>query len=510
MFQFLTRGRFAAPLGCALVAGSLSLALLPLAASANTGSITAANTCQGWSAQVQLANNVTADHLVDVVVSPAFGHPGFVGQSFDTTRAAGDTIIWGPFSGTPQVTGTITLVIHNAPAVGGIETTQTQTLTPLTTCAMASPTITTALSTGSVVVPGSVHDSATLAGATADAGGTVTYAVYTDGTCSKGRRDAGTKTVTNGVVPDSSDLSFATAGTYSWQATYSGDSRNNGATSACGTETLVATNASSISGHIYDCTTGTATTVEVPNGTISAAGPATVSAAANPITAPVPPGAYIEHATAPAGYHFVTCGGPATLSSTPPGTADTNVTVPAGGNGNGIFYVAANPTTALLGGHIYDCTGGSSTTTEVTAGTLGATGSTPVPVAANPMAPTSVNSGDYVVTATAPTGYTLVACNHVGTGPQTLGVPPGGNVTAVFYVTKDVPAATPPVDSGTQPVTIVTPPTPAPIVAAPAAIVAATTIPNGSGALGANGINGLNGATQPATGRADIFRAAMA
>src|SRR5438477_156037 len=79
----------------------------------------------------------------------------------------------------------------------------------------------------------------TLTGATANAGGSVTYSVYTDTGCSLGKQDGGTKTVTNGVVPDSNGIQFNSAGTFYWQAVYSGDSNNNGATSACTSEKLV-------------------------------------------------------------------------------------------------------------------------------------------------------------------------------------------------------------------------------------------------------------------------------
>jgi len=105
--------------------------------------------------------------------------------------------------------------------------------------ANASPTISTTLSASTVNVGDSVHDSATLAGATANAGGTVTYTVYSDNTCTQNPVDAGTKTVANGVVPDSNDVTFNTAGTFFWQAVYSGDANNNGATSACTSEKLV-------------------------------------------------------------------------------------------------------------------------------------------------------------------------------------------------------------------------------------------------------------------------------
>jgi hypothetical protein len=103
------------------------------------------------------------------------------------------------------------------------------------------PSIATTLSADTIQVGGSVHDSATLTGATANAGGSVTYTVYTDSACSQGAQSAGTKTVTNGVVPDSDPVTFNTAGDYYWQAVYSGDANNAGATSVCTSEHLVVT-----------------------------------------------------------------------------------------------------------------------------------------------------------------------------------------------------------------------------------------------------------------------------
>jgi hypothetical protein len=89
------------------------------------------------------------------------------------------------------------------------------------------------------VVGATVHDSATLSGASANAGGTVTYTVYTDAACSAGAVAAGTKPVTNAIVTDSNGVLFSSPGTYNWQAVYSGDANNNAATSTCQTETLV-------------------------------------------------------------------------------------------------------------------------------------------------------------------------------------------------------------------------------------------------------------------------------
>jgi hypothetical protein len=101
------------------------------------------------------------------------------------------------------------------------------------------PTISTSLSASTVNIGDPVHDSATLSGATSGAGGTVTYTAYTDNTCTQNPRGAGTVTVTNGVVPDSGTLTFDHAGTFYWQAVYSGDADNNSATSPCTSEQLV-------------------------------------------------------------------------------------------------------------------------------------------------------------------------------------------------------------------------------------------------------------------------------
>jgi hypothetical protein len=108
-----------------------------------------------------------------------------------------------------------------------------------------SPTITTKLNGDtpsiSVEVGSSVYDTATLAGASSAAGGTVTYTAYSDNACSQNPQDAGTKTVTNGTVPQSDSLAFNSVGTFYWQAVYSGDANNNGASSACTDEVLTVT-----------------------------------------------------------------------------------------------------------------------------------------------------------------------------------------------------------------------------------------------------------------------------
>jgi uncharacterized repeat protein (TIGR01451 family) len=117
-----------------------------------------------------------------------------------------------------------------------------------TTISQFAPDITTTLHSGNtsgakitVLFGSSVTDQATLTGASATAGGTVTYTVYTDNQCTDVFADAGTKTVTNGTVPASDPVSFPSAGTYYWQASYSGDNANAPAVSACTDEVLTVT-----------------------------------------------------------------------------------------------------------------------------------------------------------------------------------------------------------------------------------------------------------------------------
>src|SRR5690242_11044016 len=105
-----------------------------------------------------------------------------------------------------------------------------------------SPTVSTTLSETTGNVGDSVHDSATLNGATADAGGTISYAVYSDDTCTMLVADLTpvNNTVVNGVAPDSLSHTFNSAGTFYFQATYSGDNNNTGPVSSpCTSEQLV-------------------------------------------------------------------------------------------------------------------------------------------------------------------------------------------------------------------------------------------------------------------------------
>ncbi len=118
---------------------------------------------------------------------------------------------------------------------------EVETVTP----PVPSPTsTTTSLSGGgqsgttiSVPESTSVTDQATVAGTNAStATGTITYNVYSDSACTV-VVDSGTpETITTpGSIPASAPVSLPSAGTYYWQASYSGDANNATSASTCGT-----------------------------------------------------------------------------------------------------------------------------------------------------------------------------------------------------------------------------------------------------------------------------------
>jgi hypothetical protein len=197
-----------------------------------------------------------------------------------------------------------------------------------------------------------------------------------------------------------------------------------------------------LAGHIFDCTGGTATSSEAFNGTLGATGPQTVTVQPNPLNpTDVASGAYTMTATPPTGFKLVVCGGSATILGG--GTSATEaVTVPSGGAGVGIFYVAK--ITQTLAGHIYNCVDLVPTASEAFNGTLGATGPQTVTVQPNPLNPTDVAAGAYTMTATPPPGFRLVsACGGTATilgngtsATELVTVPSGGAGVGIFYVAQ--------------------------------------------------------------------------
>ena len=93
--------------------------------------------------------------------------------------------------------------------------------------------INTTLSSTSIRVGQSVVDSATLQGATANASGTVTYLDYGVGNCGAAETVVSVVTVTNQVISSSRPVVFNFTGSFSFQASYSGDTNNPAAVSPC-------------------------------------------------------------------------------------------------------------------------------------------------------------------------------------------------------------------------------------------------------------------------------------
>ena len=110
----------------------------------------------------------------------------------------------------------------------------------------ASPTIATAVSSGSGKIGDLIWDTATLTNAYLP-GGTVTFKLYppSDATCS-GSPDgtftvpvSGTAADSRSTTPNNTGIAVTQAGTYHWTAHYSGDANNNSADSTCASEPVV-------------------------------------------------------------------------------------------------------------------------------------------------------------------------------------------------------------------------------------------------------------------------------
>jgi Cu/Zn superoxide dismutase len=98
----------------------------------------------------------------------------------------------------------------------------------------AQPRVTTN-ATPTVAIGSPISDTATLTGATSNAGGTITFHLYSDSACSS---EVSTGLVAVSVSGNgnysSGNFTPSAAGTYYWTASYSGDANNLAATTACG------------------------------------------------------------------------------------------------------------------------------------------------------------------------------------------------------------------------------------------------------------------------------------
>jgi hypothetical protein len=102
------------------------------------------------------------------------------------------------------------------------------------------PSLSVAFSPSTILLGESTVAASSLTGATATAGGTASYATYSDAGCSTPLTSSinGVKTVTNAVIPNSEPVVFSAAGSYYVKSSYSGDTLNAGADSGCAALTV--------------------------------------------------------------------------------------------------------------------------------------------------------------------------------------------------------------------------------------------------------------------------------
>ncbi len=86
-----------------------------------------------------------------------------------------------------------------------------------------------------VTIGDPIFDVATLSGATSDAGGTITFRLFSDVACANEiATGLSPVTVTGNGAYNSGNFTPTAVGTYYWIASYSGDAKNEPATTACG------------------------------------------------------------------------------------------------------------------------------------------------------------------------------------------------------------------------------------------------------------------------------------
>ena len=101
----------------------------------------------------------------------------------------------------------------------------------------ANPTMTTAFTPLSPQAGQSVTDTATISGGSLPTGTITFYEGFTSSSCTTGGTQVGSPVPVSGGGATSASLNL-NAGTYYWDAMYSGDGNNNGATSPCETLTV--------------------------------------------------------------------------------------------------------------------------------------------------------------------------------------------------------------------------------------------------------------------------------
>ncbi|HTK15019.1 MAG TPA: hypothetical protein VL769_01400, partial [Acidimicrobiia bacterium] len=204
---------------CSTLATTASGATIGNAIS-DTATISGATASAGGTITFRLYSDSACANEITTGLTPVTVNGNGDYGSGDYTPAAVGTYYWiANYSGDA----------NNTPATGacgdaGESSVVTQVQPQIGTTATASTTIGSPIS-----------DTATLSGATADAGGTITFHLYSNATCTAEINTGLTaKTVNGNGNYGSGNYTPTTVGTYYWIADYSGDTSNQAANGACG------------------------------------------------------------------------------------------------------------------------------------------------------------------------------------------------------------------------------------------------------------------------------------
>jgi len=184
---------------------------------------------------------VPSGYTVNVVVQPG-STCDFSTMVLETSPTVHLGVRVGRFPA-PTTPGTYCFEVQH-PAQHGLGTGQERAVvwsaatsnSEVVTVVATTTSITTTLSSNSIAIGGSVTDTAILSGG-ASPTGTITFTMHSLPDCSDAGTVVGTVAVSGNGAYSSASFTPLSLGTFYWQAAYSGDSGNAGATDGCGIPT---------------------------------------------------------------------------------------------------------------------------------------------------------------------------------------------------------------------------------------------------------------------------------
>ncbi len=214
----------------------------PTTTTVSCSSPVAVGTATSCTATVTDTATTGATNPTGTVMFSTSGSGMFTPNPCPSLTASGTNAGTCMVSYTPNAVGTGTVSI--GAIYSGDSTHKSSTATAVVvTVTKATPGLTTTVSSASIPVGGTVSDQAVLTGGFPSTGvtGMVTYTLFPNGACTAPGTAGSTVTVgPSNSVASSVPVAPAAAGSYSFNAVYSGDASNNAVTSACEPFTVVA------------------------------------------------------------------------------------------------------------------------------------------------------------------------------------------------------------------------------------------------------------------------------